>query len=1768
MSAEIQLNVTVNGLNGSNGAFTQLHMLEEYVKFINKNGNIQITVNDKALKDGAKSLSNIASTTEKAATASAKLALEEAKLATERTKLATAESKLAEQQQKTALATAKVTAEAEKRAAAEKKAAEEAQKAAQKSAQAREEAARKKADAERKAIEDGLKAWEQYEKEQERLAEQEYDRYLKEQQAAEKAAEAKIQADSKVAMAAQLRSDKEVEEAQKAAQAREQAAQRAADRERESFERAQESVNGLISRYSTLSMHIDNLIGRYPAGTFDEVAEAVRRNRDALQGLNDQYASGAITQQQYIDEVNRLSTEYGGLRADVDSTASSTERLQQQNTSLWRTISDGIVSLGLLRRALKFVISEVKEALSTMKDVDTELTKIRKVTNQSPEEIEALGDRAYATASKYGVAANEYLSAAADFAKAGYSNYDTMAELATKTQLVGDVTADVASRFLLSADAAWKFNGNIESLSSVLDKANTIENNYATSLEKLADGFPIVASTAAMANMSIDETMAALGTITSVTQESGRKAATALRALILNIMGEVGAEVEEGVEVTAESVKSLDALLNKYASDAVKAAQDAGKVIDPMQSIYSIAKAYQDGLMTEAELADFLSAIGGKLRTNQLTALVDNWGTYEEMLEKVRESAGSADEEIAPMLDSWDAKTNILKNSWVEFFSTLADTKAIKYVLDVLNAGFSSVNSGNAAWKLFFSDITGWGENARKAKDRYEEIMQERAKEFSKAGAVEKTRIQDDAWKQAYKEIYNELNGITEARDGDTKSIERNTKATVENTEATEDNAGATEDAIDPTVEYARSVNALYDALNGARDAKTAFDTAMEAEEKDDVFKGYAEAFKKLQEEIDAGRVNSNAFWAASEFLYGEEVLDQMGRDAEAIAEHTASLSGLFGDADSAGTGLLNKMSEMANESGFILDNNGRIIASIRETDGEYDWWIDDIKSLAEQFGITEDAVTSAMSALGVYSNVGTKDLKEVKESAEEVPEDVNTKIIVDKTDADRMLSEFERRVRELESHGIHVHATIDEVPKTAIGIQRKASGTSSAPGGATLVNEAGPELISDNGVAYIANGGRPAIVNLSRGASVLTAHDTKSVLGNATSFSPIPAAAFGIRSTSTSMTDGGSSPKVGKSISSARGNNTTPISVVTTSSSSGSGSGSSSGGSSGTTVAAAATSGTSEDAIADALKTALSLLDEQAELADNQKRHSDEAKLYKQAQDRIQQSIDEYLANGYEETSLEVVQLKNQQYDYLKKQTEAAGHVWEEIEDSLDTTLDNIDAQIDLIENDPKKTIALAETAKDLVDETIKRYIDSGYSETSDEVLSLMKKSKGYEETIKKANDSVWKALEDTLDKKLSNIDSQIELSEDPKLTQSLAKEAQGLVNELMQKYLASGYSKTSDEVLALMIQSKSYQETYEKAYETVWKNIKDSLGDQLDSIDAKAELAQKDKKYSYANELYREASDLIDNAISDFISNGFSEDSDEVVELRMLAYEYADKIIDITALMFGEAESALSDELSDIDARITLAKNRGDSGSVISLQNDAQDAIQNLIDKAISMGYAPDSAEVVALQNQGYSYASAQSKTIDELWSNLLDAIDGLTEATDDSNALAEKQLAFDEAKAAYENALTQRNVRIYNRKTGQWEWVANSATVQKAYENMQKSEEALRKEELSKEIEAIKNGGVSGLSSMTIGPALSAAMSGADATSLSAFATALNAVYGGVNMSASTNGTSPFGQSSDSHDTIYSFPGGITLTSDEAEHTTLAQLARQLSVLGITS
>lgn len=526
---------------------------------------------------------------------------------------------------------------------------------------------------------------------------------VKEQQAATKIAQAnaKIEEAHKKVVES---NNKLAEAEQKTAQAKEktaQAEQKTAQETAKAQAKIAQSYNKALAEYHKVEQAQKKVQAEHVKGIAKVGAEELRVA--AIQEkVRADYIKGLEKQQQKAEDTRlkegKLSLEYEKMASKFilgqQKMASSAERGSSEIIKDHQAVADNFTKVtGQMSNAwnqLKMIVGfagvagMLRSAFNEMKAMSDELITYQKVTGATAAEVAKVRASAYQSAGRYGQTPSDFLASVAVMARAGYGEQsEAMADLATKTQLVGDMTSEAASKFLIAVDAGYQLKGNIESLSNVLDKANIIDNNYATSLSKVADAMTLIAPLSASMNVSIEETMAAIGTMSAVTQREGTEVARAYRMIALNIAKDTETEVEEGVKLTEEEIKSLNDILQVYAATELKAADATGKLLSPMKAIEAISKAWRSGALNEQELFKVLNGIGGARYTNSIMALVKNFDMYEDMLSKFVTEMGSADAEVDAMTKGWTAKFNQLKVAWTEMVNNAVSEDFIRQLLDI-----------------------------------------------------------------------------------------------------------------------------------------------------------------------------------------------------------------------------------------------------------------------------------------------------------------------------------------------------------------------------------------------------------------------------------------------------------------------------------------------------------------------------------------------------------------------------------------------------------------------------------------------------------------------------------------------------------------------------------------------------------------------------------------------------------------------------------------------------------------------------------------------------------------------------------------------------------------------------------------------------------------------------------------------------------------------------------------------------------------------------
>lgn len=219
---------------------------------------------------------------------------------------------------------------------------------------------------------------------------------------------------------------------------------------------------------------------------------------------------------------------------------------------------------GLTTRGLQ-IIHEMYNALY---EIDTAMTNLYKVTDETDEKYNAFLMEACGNAQELARSVSGLVEQTANWAKLGYS-IDESAELAKVSSVyanVGEVDDDTAVADLVTAMRAFKLEAS--DAISIVDKFNAIGNQYAVSSADLGEGLSNSASSLALAGNTIDESLAMITAMTEITQ-SASESGNALKVFSMRVRG-----YDEETESFTNNVEELSGKI----ADLTKTAETPGGI--------------------------------------------------------------------------------------------------------------------------------------------------------------------------------------------------------------------------------------------------------------------------------------------------------------------------------------------------------------------------------------------------------------------------------------------------------------------------------------------------------------------------------------------------------------------------------------------------------------------------------------------------------------------------------------------------------------------------------------------------------------------------------------------------------------------------------------------------------------------------------------------------------------------------------------------------------------------------------------------------------------------------------------------------------------------------------------------------------------------------------------------------------------------------------------------------------------------------------------
>ncbi len=342
------------------------------------------------------------------------------------------------------------------------------------------------------------------------------------------------------------------------------------------------------------------------------------------------------------------------------------------------------------RIAINDFISMAKDTLSELREVDTLLTQISKeIGGLSKSDLKKLGSDAFDIASKYGKSASDYLTEFQEASRAGYQNAAQIAELSLAAQGAGNLTSELADRFITAADHAYKLGGSVSKLTEILDGSFSISGRNAVSMTELTEAMSAAGEQASKLGIGADETAAALGTIISEAHQSGGEAADAFESILLLIRQVADA----GKGINAESLTRYEEACSALNVSLKETKNGVTSLRDPMEVLKDLSEAYSKLNAGDTRKANLLDAAGGGINADALEAVLENYSQYEKMLAEYADGTGTMAQKAAQTANSWEGSMNRLSNTWTDTIGNIADSDAIITLVNGLNSLLSVINS-------------------------------------------------------------------------------------------------------------------------------------------------------------------------------------------------------------------------------------------------------------------------------------------------------------------------------------------------------------------------------------------------------------------------------------------------------------------------------------------------------------------------------------------------------------------------------------------------------------------------------------------------------------------------------------------------------------------------------------------------------------------------------------------------------------------------------------------------------------------------------------------------------------------------------------------------------------------------------------------------------------------------------------------------------------------------------------------------------------------
>ena len=371
-----------------------------------------------------------------------------------------------------------------------------------------------------------------------------------------------------------------------------------------------------------------------------------------------------------------------------DKDESSGESLGEIGTNKSKTQSSlgkAFKQFSIYNLILKNIKMAIREAVKTIKELDSSLTEQAMVTGKTREQTYELLSAYQNLATQTGATTKEVANLATQFMRQGKTTEDALVltQAAMSAAKVAGISATDSVNYLTTALNGFQLSA--EDAITVSDKFAAVAASAATSYDEIATALSKVASQANLAGMSIDYTTALLTKGLETTREAPETIGTALKTVIARMreLSDYGETL--GGDTDINNVESQLAYVGIALRDNNGELRSTQDVLDELGKKWDTLNSNQQAAVAKA--------LAGTRQQSRLIAMMSDYERVIELQQISERSAGATLAQMETYLEGMDAALNKINVAWEKIVTNIVDNEFIIDIATMIGGALDSISA-------------------------------------------------------------------------------------------------------------------------------------------------------------------------------------------------------------------------------------------------------------------------------------------------------------------------------------------------------------------------------------------------------------------------------------------------------------------------------------------------------------------------------------------------------------------------------------------------------------------------------------------------------------------------------------------------------------------------------------------------------------------------------------------------------------------------------------------------------------------------------------------------------------------------------------------------------------------------------------------------------------------------------------------------------------------------------------------------------------------